>query len=181
MKKEKKRKIQLPWIVAICLCILCVLLFQKYVGRFYQVEGDSMNPALTNQNILYVNKLAYQKKAPQRYDMIVFSYQYDTKIEYIKRIIALPGETVEIRENRIFIDGVEEKEYYGIYDGDRKVLEDMEACQLGEDEYFVLGDNREHSVDSRSGDVGMIKQEQILGKALFRIWPFSAVGSLKYQ
>ena len=110
----------------------------------------------------------------------MFKYKYDIHTRYIKRVIGLPGETVEIKDNTIYINGEELKEYYGYYDSEKK-MDDYAAYTLRTDEYFVLGDNREHSVDSRSGDVGPVERDMIIGRAAFRLWPFKAVGSLKYQ
>jgi signal peptidase I len=140
-----------------------------------------MNPTFQNNDVLLIDKLSYEKGDPKRFDLVVFSYQYDMKTKYIKRVIGLPKETVEIRDNKIWIDGKELDEYYGIYDNEEKNLEDWGPCTLEYNEYFVLGDNRDHSVDSRSGDVGLVKRNILIGRAAFRLWPFSDIGSLKYQ
>ena len=99
---------------------------------------------------------------------------------YIKRIIGLPGETVQIRDGEIYIDGAILEEDYG----KETMLTSGRAAdqiQLGEDEYFVLGDNRNHSEDSRFDDVGNIERSEIIGRAFIRIWPFERFGLLKHQ
>lgn len=184
MKKEEKKKnfgrvFCMVAIYIIIITVLCVA-FQHYLYSPMRVIGDSMNPVLSSGDILLVSESAYKEAEPGRFDLIVFKYKYDIHTRYIKRVIGLPGETVEIKDNTIYINGEELKEYYGYYDGEKK-MDDYAAYTLRTDEYFVLGDNREHSVDSRSGDVGPVERDMIIGRAAFRLWPFKAVGSLKYQ
>ena len=115
-----------------------------------------------------------------RYDIIVFPYQYEENTFYIKRIIGLPGETVQIADGEIFINGEVLMESYG-----REVIQDpgtaAEPIRLGEDEYFVLGDNRNASSDSREPSVGVIHRNDIVGRAWIRIWPLNKAGILKHQ
>ncbi len=179
---KEKKDVAIWKVVLYCVVvILLVVGFQKFLFMPVRVDGDSMNPALNDKDILLVNRFQYKKESPERFDMVVFNYKYDNSTRYVKRVIGLPGETVEIKENKIYIDSEELKEYYGIYDDNIRYLEDYPAYTLAEDEYFVLGDNREHSVDSRSGDVGPVSESMIIGKAAFRLFPMNAIGSLKYQ
>ena len=120
---------------------------------------------------------------PERFDIIVFPFQYQANTYYIKRIIGLPGETVQIMEDgSIYINGEKLEESYG-----REVIQPetigraAEPIVLGEEEYFVMGDNRNNSSDSRTDIVGNIKREDIIGKAWLRIWPLSDFGVLKHQ
>ena len=139
-----------------------------FVGQRTEVNGSSMEPTLSNNDNLIVDKISYRFKDPQRFDIIVFPFQYDENVYYIKRIIGLPGETVQIgTDGTIYIDG--------------QVLDAGEPITLGEDEYFVLGDNRNNSSDSREPSVGNIHRDQIIGKAWVRIWPFHKFGVLKHQ
>ncbi|MDY5578207.1 MAG: signal peptidase I [Lachnospiraceae bacterium] len=184
MSKNNKKRSR-TGAAAIVLAYILVITFVAVLAQIYlfspmRVIGDSMNPAFDNHDIIIVSKIAYEKGEPERFDVAVFDYRYDTDTKYIKRIIGLPGETVEIKNNSIYINSEELKEYYGVYDED-KHLEDYPAYTLKSDEYFVLGDNRDHSVDSRSGDVGAVNKSMLVGRAVFRIWPFDAIGSLKYQ
>lgn len=180
MKDKNKGQI-LKVLIYIAIVTALVVGFQTFLYSPMRVTGDSMNPTFCDKDIVLVNRFQYDNHEPERYDLIVFNYKYDQKTRYIKRVIGLPGETVEIKNNTIYIDSEELKEYYGIYDDGERHLEDYPAYTLGEDEYFVLGDNRDHSVDSRSGDVGPVEMEMIVGRAAFRLYPFNAIGSLKYQ
>lgn len=141
-----------------------------FVGQRTEVEGASMEPTLYDGDNLIVDKLTYQFEDPQRFDIIVFPFQREPEIYYIKRIIGMPGETVQIIDGAVFIDGERLWESYG-----REVIRDAgqakDPVTLGEDEYFVMGDNRNASADSRDPSVGVISRERILGRAWLRIWP----------
>ena len=132
-----------------------------------------MEPTLEDSDNLIVDKLSYRFKDPERYDIIVFPYRDGSGLYYIKRIIGLPGEQVYINERGdVFVDGEKLEEDYI----KEKAIDAGIAAQpiiLGEDEYFVLGDNRNNSVDSRSVDVGMVSKEEIIGRAVVRIWPLN--------
>ena len=149
-----------------------------YVGQRTVVDGSSMEPTLSDGDQLIVDKVSYYFREPERFDIIVFPYQYEEDTYFIKRIIGLPGETVRIDEKgTIYIDGEELVESYG-----REVIKNagLAATEqtLGDDEYFVLGDNRNNSTDSRSEEVGLIHRADIVGRAWVRIYPFDKIGSL---
>jgi signal peptidase I len=133
-----------------------------------------------NGDNLIVDKLSYRFSEPERFDIVVFPYQYQEKTYYIKRIIGMPGETVQIKDGMVYIDGEMLQESYG-----KEVMEyagvASEPVELGEDEYFVLGDNRNNSSDSRDPSVGNVYRDQIIGKAFIRIWPLNQFGILKHQ
>lgn len=142
-----------------------------------------MENTLHNGDNLIVDKLSYRFHDPERFDIIVFPFQYQANTYYIKRIIGLPGETVQIMEDgSIYINGEKLEESYG-----REVIQPetigraAEPIVLGEEQYFVMGDNRNNSSDSRTDIVGNIKREDIIGKAWLRIWPLSDFGVLKHQ
>lgn len=162
----------------IVLCLMFLLI--HYVGQRTKVSGDSMRPTLHDADNLIVDKLSYRISDPQRFDIIVFKYDKD-KTYYIKRIIGLPGERVRIdHAGTIYINGEVLEENYGA----EKML--FPGCAekeitLGIDEYFVLGDNRNNSSDSRDPIVGNIKRKSIIGKAWIRIWPLKDFGFLKHQ
>lgn len=186
-KKEEvggiKGVIREAFSVLIYLAIVFVLtyLVVEFVGQRTVVSGSSMESTLSDGNNLIVDKLSYNFKDPERFDIIVFKYQHEENTYYIKRIIGLPGETVQIdKEGNIFIDGSLLEEDYG----NEVILSPglaEEPFILGEDEYFVLGDNRNGSTDSRDPLVGAVSEDWILGRAWVRIWPLSDFEILQHQ
>lgn len=168
--------------VAYILVVLAATyLLVTFVGQRTGVSGSSMEPTLSDGDNLIVDKISYRFHEPQRFDIIVFPFLYEKGTYYIKRIIGLPGETVYIDENGvIYIDGEALEENYGretILSAGRAA----QPVQLGEDEYFVMGDNRNNSSDSRDQSVGNIKRDNIIGKAWVRIWPLSKFGKLRHR
>lgn len=163
--------------LAICVVIAYGLsaAFNHFIGTHTIVDGSSMEPTLHNEDVLAVNKIGYALHDPERFDIIVFPY--DDESYYIKRIIGLPGETIEIANGVIYINGSVLDENYGLEEM-HGPDDNFEATTLGADEYFVLGDNRNGSKDSRSLDVGFIKKDTIIGKACFRLYPFDTMGTL---
>lgn len=162
--------------------VLClVYLVIHFVGQRTQVQGSSMEPMLSTEDNLIVDKLSYRFHDPERFDIIVFPFQQAEETFYIKRIIGLPGETVQIdEEGNIYVDGEVLEESYG-----KEVIVDpgraREPVELGKDEYFVLGDNRNNSTDGRDSRVGNIKRENIIGRAWLRIWPLDKFGFVKHR
>lgn len=151
--------------------LLITYLIVNFVGQRTEVVGSSMESTLSDGDNLIVDKITYRFKNPERYDIIVFPFQYEKDTYYIKRIIGLPGETVRIdSDGVIYINDKELTEYYG-----REIIADpgvaRDEITLGKDEYFVMGDNRNNSTDSREPSVGNIHKKDILGRAWLRIWP----------
>lgn len=178
---NKRLKDILSTSIYFLIVLILTFLVVTYVGQRTMVVGSSMEPMLSDGDNLIVDKLSYRFNEPQRFDIIVFPFRYAEKTYYIKRIIGLPGETVFIDENgTIFINGEELQESYG-----KEIIKDpgraYEPITLGEDEYFVLGDNRNNSSDSRDPVVGNIHRDEFIGKAWMRIWPFSKMGMIKHQ
>ena len=166
------------------LCVLgAVWLVITFVGQRTEVEGASMEYTLHNGDNLIVDKLSYRFHDPERFDIIVFPFQFQDNTYYIKRIIGLPGETVQIMDDgSIYINGEKLEENYGMEVIKPETIgRAAEPIELGDDEYFVMGDNRNGSSDSRTDMVGNIKRENIIGKAWLRIWPVSDFGILQHQ
>ena len=166
----------LSLIIYIGIVIFICFLIVTFVGRRTSVNGDSMNPTLQSGDSVWVNMLGYKFSDPERYDIIVFPYEEN--VHYIKRIIGLPGETVQItKTGDILINGkvLQEPKQF-----DRMTNAGVaaEPITLGPDEYFVLGDNRTNSRDSRYADVGKIKRDKIIGKAVFRLTPLKKFGKI---
>ncbi len=188
-KKEKKEKnVQAPeeinvvkdlvnlLIYILILVVICWIVL-TYVGQRTVVSGDSMNNTLLSGDSLWIDKISYSFSDPERFDIVVFPYgdtdDDEEETYYIKRIIGLPGETVYIdSDGNIYIDGELLEEDYGkevIAEGHLGIFANTdEPITLGEDEYFVLGDNRNNSRDSRLSDVGNISRDDLIGKAVFR-------------
>lgn len=166
------------------LCVLgAVWLVITFVGQRTEVEGASMENTLHNGDNLIVDKLSYRFHDPERFDIIVFPFQFQDNTYYIKRIIGLPGETVQIMDDgSIYINGEKLEENYGMEVIKPETIgRAVEPIELGDDEYFVMGDNRNNSSDSRTDMVGNITRENIIGKAWLRIWPVSDFGVLQHQ
>jgi len=146
----------------ILLAAIVFLLVNAVTGRF-RIDGSSMEPTLHNGEYVIINRVVYKLHPPERGDVIVF--QRDGRRDYIKRVMGLPGETIEIRQGQIFINGVAVSESYlkemGTYS--------MEPRTIGLDEYFVLGDNRNNSSDSHNW--GTVPFSAIDGKAWIVYWP----------
>lgn len=171
----------LGWLVYIAILLAAVYVLITYVGQRTEVSGHSMEPTLQHGDNLIVDKISYRFREPERYEIIVFPYQYKENTYYIKRIIGLPGETVQIIDGEVYINGeLLADEHYG-----KEVMLDpgiaAESITLGDDEYFVLGDNRNHSSDSRDPSVGVLHRKDLIGRAWVRIWPFSDIGFIRHD
>lgn len=167
--------------IYLLIVLCCTLLVVRYVGVRTQVIGGSMEETLFDGDNLIVDKLTYRFKEPERFDIIVFPYKHEEDTYYIKRVIGLPGETIFIdEEGAIYIDEELLMESYG-----REVIRNAgrayEPITLGDDEYFVMGDNRNNSSDSRSASVGNLHRDDIVGKAWLQIWPLERIRFIKHQ
>ena len=179
MSKKLKEILSTSLYLLIVLCLTYIVI--HFVGQRTQVIGGSMETTLSENDNLIVDKLTYRFREPKRFDIVVFPFQYEKDTYYIKRIIGLPGETIFIdEEGNIFIDDELLTESYG-----KEIIKDAgrayEPVTLGEDEYFVMGDNRNNSQDSRDPTVGNIARSDIIGRAWIRIWPLNKFGILKHQ
>lgn len=154
--------------------IIFVLLFFIFVMGLQQVIGPSMNPTLNEGDIIITNKFIYRFKSIERNDVVVISQ--DEKY-MIKRIVGLPGETVEYQNNDVLINGKAYKETFTNSETEDFTIQDLGYDVIPEDMYLVLGDNRENSLDSRT--FGLISKNQIIGKAWIRIWPISKMKIIK--
>ena len=166
------------WLVYILLIIGLTYLIITFVGQRTMVSGSSMETTLQDGDNLIVDKISYRFRDPKRYDIIVFPYKYEEDTYYIKRIIGMPGETVQIRDGYVYIDG--KRLTSDIY-GKEKIKDPQTAAEpvtLGDDEYFVMGDNRNKSTDSRDARLGAIDEDYVLGKVVCGLWPPSKIGPL---
>ncbi len=174
MKKEI-----MSWIGCFAVAIAAALFIVTFIGQRVQVDGRSMEPTLQDRDNLICDKVSYRFSDPERYDIVIIYPDGEKDKRWIKRIIGLPGEEVRIDEaGTIYINGEPLEESYG-----KEVIEDpgmaIAPIQLGEDEYWVMGDNRNHSSDSRV--IGPVPKSRILGKAFVRIFPFNKIGLIKHE
>ena len=183
MGKEKSRGIAgeiLSFLLYVVVVVGITFLIIHYVGQRTYVSGSSMENTLSDGDNLIVDKLTYRFSDPKRFDIIVFPYKYEENTYFIKRIIGLPGETIQVTDGKIYINGQVLDESYG-----REVLKSGGIAEtpitLGEDEYFVMGDNRNDSMDSRDPSVGVLHKSELVGRAWVRIWPLSKFGVLRHQ
>ncbi len=158
--------------------LLIYILVRTFLFENYRVEGRSMEPSLVDDQYLVVDKLGYRLHEPQRGDIIVFQDPNNDGRKLIKRVIGLPGESVEIRNGQVFIDGqlLDEKTYIS---SSRQGRYTEEATRLPEDEYFVLGDNRNNSSDSHNW--GTLPSQNIIGKAWLTYWPPASWGAIPHE
>ena len=184
-KKEKKSHSVayelFGWLVYIAIIVGLTWLIITFVGQRTSVSGHSMETTLQDGDQLIVDKISYRFRDPKRYDIIVFPYQYEENVYYIKRIIGLPGETVQVKDGYVYINGEKlESDIYG-----KEVMQSAgiaaEPITLGDDEYFVMGDNRNNSSDSRDPSVGILKRKDLLGRAWVRIYPFDKLGVIRHE
>ena len=157
--------------VAVLFCFFLI----TFVGQAFRVQGTSMEPLLADGERIVVNKFVYRFRAIERGDVVVFWYPRDPSVSFIKRVVALPGDTVEIRSGRLVVNGVNEPEAYL-----RESFRDDDsypATDVHKGYYFVLGDHRRSSNDSRSW--GEVPERYIYGCAVFRFWPLRRMGPIR--
>ena len=148
---------------------------------FYLVSGDSMAPTLKNNNYLIVKKAFLSNHRYKRGDVIVFNAKIKSSLvankDLVERVIAVPGDTVKIENNHVYVNNEVIRENYlknHTTKGDLEIF-------VNENRYFVLGDNREVSLDSREGSIGLIKNNEILGKVIIKMFPFERIGDELYE
>ncbi len=178
MRKKTTEKL-ISMSITILMALVLTFLFVTFVGQRNVIDGSSMEATLSDGESILLDKCSYRFGRPKRFDIVDFSCPTDLGHAYIKRIIGLPGESVEIREGVVLINGVVlAGDNFGnapINDGGLA----SEPVLLGTDEYFVLGDNRNDSVDSRSAEVGNVRKSDIMGKVWLRLSPLNKFGIIK--
>lgn len=167
------------WIIEIAIVLMMAFVLVYFIGMRTSVVGQSMSETLENGDQILVNRFMYKVIGPKANDVIVFLPNGNEKSHYyVKRVIGVPGDTVQIKDGRIYVNGTEFTEKVDV-----ALIEDAglaaDAVTLGDDEYFVLGDNRNNSEDSRYANIGNIKREYIIGKAWFVISTGDRFGFIK--
>lgn len=167
---KDKVKVLLPYIII----ILVVLFIKAFIVTPIKVNGESMYPTLEEGDIMILNKTAYYFNKPKRFDIVVV----DMPDEYlIKRVIGLPGEHIEYKDNTLYVDGKKVKENFKHGVTDDFNIEELNSTTVPENSYLVMGDNRGNSLDSR--ELGFIREDQLLGKTSLIILPFNRIGNAK--
>jgi signal peptidase I len=169
------------WAHSIVVALILTLVIRTFVVQAFKIPSGSMRPTLLEGDKLFVNKFVYRFEPPKRGDIIVFKYPQDPKKDFIKRLVAVGGETVEIRDGKIRVDGkiLEDPERFGkfYYYNHDPYGGPYDKIRVPPDSYYVLGDNSANSTDSRFW--GFVPKKNVLGKAICRWWPPNRMGGLK--
>jgi len=160
------------WIVVILLAFIVAFLVRSFIVQPYRIEMTSMEGTLHPNDLALVDKLSYKIRSPKRGEIIIFTPPIDKKSKYIKRVIGLPGETIEIRNNTVYINGKALNEPYL----HSPMLRDYGPEKIKEGYVFAMGDNRSVSLDSRY--FGSISTKTIIGRAIVVYWPFKHIENL---
>jgi len=166
------------WATAILFAFLLFLFIRNFVFRVADVSGHSMEPTLSHGDFVILTRVNYWFNDPQVGDIIAFPYRENDTEFYIKRISAAYGDVVDFQNSRFLINGQETE--YEFSDVDVRSNGDIIfPLTVGEGEFFVLGDNRNFSKDSRYQSVGMIRESDMLGRVFIRVWPFNRFGTVE--
>ncbi len=162
------------WIISIVVAVVLAFLIRQFIVELYIVDGPSMRPTLQSQERLVVNKFIYSLRAPEKGEILVFKYPRDQSRDFIKRVIATPGDTIEIKDGRVYVNDQMQNEDYIL----EKTRSEYPKATVPDGTVFVMGDNRNNSEDSRFADVGFVPYSLIKGKAMLVFWPFSQFKTL---
>jgi len=162
------------WVISIVVAVVLAFFIRYFIVELYLVDGPSMQPTLLNHERLVVNKFIYRFRVPQRGEVLIFKYPQDQSRDFIKRVIAIPGDTIEIKDGRVFVNQQLMNEPYIL----SKTRGDYPLTTIPEGTIFVMGDNRNNSEDSRFADVGFVPYSLIKGKAVMIFWPFDQLKTL---
>lgn len=162
------------WVISIVIAVVLALFIRYFIVELYLVEGPSMQPTLISHERLVVNKFIYRFREPEKGEILVFRYPKDPSRDFIKRVIAVAGDTIEIKDGRVFVNQQLLNEPY-ILD---KTRGSYPLSTVPEGHIFVMGDNRNNSEDSRFRDVGFVPLDLIKGKAMMVFWPLGNIKTL---
>ncbi len=162
------------WIISILIAVVLAFFIRYFIVELYMVEGPSMRPTLVSGERLVVNKFLYRFKTPERGEVVVFRYPRDPSRDFIKRVIGVPGDTIEIQDGQVFRNGELLDEPYIL----ERTRGSYPAAKVPEGHIFAMGDNRNNSEDSRFKGVGFVPYELIKGKAMVVFWPLGHMKSL---
>lgn len=162
------------WLVSILIAVVLAFFIRSFIVELYMVEGPSMRPTLVNNERLVVNKFIYRFKEPQRGEVIVFRYPRDPSRDFIKRVIGVAGDKIEIRDGQVFLNGQLQNENYIL----ERTRGSYPLVTIPQGHIFVMGDNRNNSEDSRFRDVGFVPLDLVKGKAMVVFWPIDHMKTL---
>lgn len=163
------------WAQAIFTAVILALLIRIFLFEIIMVVGESMIPTLENGDRVFVNKIGYIIGEPQHGDLVIFKTPEDSRTNYVKRLIGLPGDRVRIEDGVVYVNNEPLNEPYIAEPPYNDFAEEI----VPEDTIFVLGDNRNHSKDSRDYHVGFVPMDNLIGKAMWRIWPLDSLSAMK--
>lgn len=159
---------------SVVIAVILALIIRTFLFQFFWIPSRSMEDTLLINDRIVVTKFSYWFNEPQRGDVVVFKYPLDTTKDYVKRLIGLPGDIIEIRNSKLYINGQLVKEPY-LKEG--LVFGDFGPIQIPPEHYFMMGDNRNYSSDSRVW--GFVNEDLLIGKAQFIYWPLDRIGRIK--
>lgn len=175
MEKETSTAAEIKdWVISIVVAVALAMVIRTFIVELYVVDGPSMRPTLESEERLVVNKFIYRFRPPEKGEVLVFQYPRDPSRDFIKRVIATPGDTIEIREGRVLVNDQLLTEDYIL----EKTRSEYPKSTVPEGRVFVMGDNRNNSEDSRFADVGFVPYDLIKGKAMIVFWPISQYKTL---
>lgn len=166
----------LEWIQSVVVAVVAALFIITFIGQSFVVEGSSMLPNLRDGERLLVEKITYRFREPARGEVVVFRHPSDPSKRLIKRVVGLPGDTVAVANGRVYINGVALNEEY--INGPMVRWQRMDPVVVPEGHYFLLGDNRNASLDSRDPSLGFVSESLIIGRAIVRYWPLPRVATV---
>lgn len=169
-RRQRGRREAWGWILAIVGAVIAAFLIRAFLFEIILVDGESMMPTLLTDERIGIEKVTRYASLPERGDIVIVRYP-DMEGTYVKRTIGLPGETVNVRDSTVYINGLPLYEDYV----SQEPYADMDPVLVPEDHIFVMGDNRAHSMDSRASYIGPISKDAILGHGLFVLWPFDNI------
>ena len=175
MEKETSTAAEIKdWVISIVVAVALAMFIRTFIVELYVVDGPSMRPTLESEERLVVNKFIYRFRPPEKGEVLVFQYPRDPSRDFIKRVIATPGDTIEIREGRVLVNDQLLTEDYIL----EKTRSEYPKSTVPEGRGFVMGGNRNNSEDSRFADVGFVPYDLIKGKAMIVFWPISQYKTL---
>ncbi|HHW13923.1 MAG TPA: signal peptidase I [Firmicutes bacterium] len=175
MAVKATKSVLQEYVEAIVMAVVLAAFIMTFIARSFSVEGHSMEPTLHNGERLLVDELTYRFRDPARGEIVVLRFPADPRMRFIKRVIGVPGDTILLQNGRVYLNGRPLEEGYIA----EPVAGDFGPYVVPPGSYFVLGDNRNHSEDSRFQAVGYVPKRLIVGRAILRYWPPTRIGIVR--